>query len=107
VLVARSEVELARQQRMVEAAQQSVDRLAAIEPTLEYVAQLAPTAARVLGEALVPTRPESRRTAVVAILAATVAAFAAVLVVLLREAVRDPDAPANATTPALRTTPGA
>jgi uncharacterized protein involved in exopolysaccharide biosynthesis len=94
VSVARHESQVARLERSVEAAQRSVDRLADIEPTLEYVAQLAPTAARVLGEAFEPARPESRRTLVVAVLAAAVAGFVSVLFVLLREAVREPDPPA-------------
>jgi uncharacterized protein involved in exopolysaccharide biosynthesis len=93
VAVVRYQSELSRLTRAFEQAQRTARNLATIEPTVEYVARLAPTGARMLSEAAVPTRAEPRRIAVVTLLTVIVAAFAGVVFVLLREAVRDPAAP--------------
>jgi uncharacterized protein involved in exopolysaccharide biosynthesis len=89
----RFQLDLDRRMRARSQAQRSLDTLTNIEPTVAYVAQLAPTGVRVLSEAAVPTRPQPRNAVVVAALAAVAAAFAALVFVLLREAVRDPAAP--------------
>jgi uncharacterized protein involved in exopolysaccharide biosynthesis len=81
---------VARRERAVAVPREIVASLAAIEPSVAFVAQVAPSGARVLSEAVVPSAPEPRRLAVLALLAAVVAAFAAVVVTLLAEAVRDP-----------------
>jgi hypothetical protein len=81
---------LARRERAVAVPREVVASLAAIEPSVAFVAQVAPSGARVLSEAVVPSAPEPRRLAVLALLAAVVAAFAAMVVALLAEAVRDP-----------------
>jgi uncharacterized protein involved in exopolysaccharide biosynthesis len=88
--VARVQTMVASLERAVVRADAEVATLAAIEPTVAYVAQLAPAGARVLGEAAVPAEPEGRSTLLIALLAAVVVGFAGVVVALLAEAVRDP-----------------
>ncbi len=88
--VARVETTVASLERAIVRANAEVTTLAAIEPTVAYVAQLAPAGARVLGEAAVPAAPEDRSTLLVALLTAVVVGFAGVVVALLAEAVRDP-----------------
>ncbi|MFN2323817.1 MAG: hypothetical protein ABR510_12770, partial [Trueperaceae bacterium] len=88
--VARVQTTVVGLERTVRRADAEVASLAAIEPTIAYVAQLAPAGARLLGEAAVPTNPEGRSTLLVALLAAVVVGFAGVVVALLAEAVRDP-----------------
>jgi uncharacterized protein involved in exopolysaccharide biosynthesis len=88
--VARFQIESQIRGRAVVQAERAFDTLADIGPTVAYAAQVAPTGARILSEAAVPTAPEGRRTGVMAALAAVVAAFAAIVFVLLREAVRAP-----------------
>lgn len=90
--VARFETTVAGLERAVLRADAEVASLAAIEPTVAYVAQLAPAGARVLSDAAVPAMPEGRSTLLVALLAAVVVGFAGVVVALLAEAVRDPAA---------------
>jgi uncharacterized protein involved in exopolysaccharide biosynthesis len=80
----------ARRERAAAVPREFVTALAAIEPSVAFVAQVAPAGARVLSEAVVPSSPEPRRLGVLTVLAAVVAAFAAMVVVLLAEAVRDP-----------------
>lgn len=87
---ARYDADLLRLLRAQEAAQRTYDTVLEIEPTVDYVARLAPTGARVLAEAAVPVVPVPTRAAITAALAAVAAGFAAVVVVLLREAVSDP-----------------
>ena len=91
--VVRYQSDLERLTRRVDQAQRGYTTLANIEPTVAYVAQLAPTGARVLAEAAVPNRPAARNTVVTTVLAGVVAGFVALGLVLLREAVRDPVAP--------------
>jgi uncharacterized protein involved in exopolysaccharide biosynthesis len=91
--VVRYQSDLDRLARRAEQAQRGYTTLANIEPTVAYVAQLAPTGARVLAEAAVPNRPASRNVIVTTVLAGVVAGFAALVIVLLREAVRDPVEP--------------
>ncbi|MDF1522036.1 MAG: Wzz/FepE/Etk N-terminal domain-containing protein [Trueperaceae bacterium] len=91
-VVARVETTVAGLERAVLRADAEVAALAAIEPTVAYVAQLAPAGARVLSDAAVPAMPEGRSTLLVALLAAVVVGFAGVVVALLAEAVRDPAA---------------
>ncbi len=88
--VARVQTTVASLERAIVRADAEVATLAAIEPTVAYVAQLAPAGARVLGEAAVPAEPEGRSTLLVALLALVVVGFAGVVVALLAEAVRDP-----------------
>ena len=90
--VARFETTVAGLERAVLRADAEVASLAAIEPTVAYVAQLAPAGARVLSDAAVPAMPEGRSTLLVALLAAVVVGFAGVVAALLAEAVRDPAA---------------
>jgi uncharacterized protein involved in exopolysaccharide biosynthesis len=90
--VARVQTTVAGLERAVLRADAEVASLAAIEPTVAYVAQLAPAGARVLSDAAVPAMPEGRSTLLVALLAAVVVGFAGVVVALLAEAVRDPAA---------------
>ena len=87
VTVAITELERAAQE-----ARQSVDTLAAIDPNVAYVAQVASSGVRVLSEASVPSAPEPRRAGLVAALAVVVTAFAGTVMALLAEAVRAPDA---------------
>ena len=77
-------------ERAVQEARQSVDTLAAIDPNVAYVAQVASSGVRVLSEATVPSAPEPRRAGLVAVLAVVVTAFAGAVVSLLAEAVRAP-----------------
>lgn len=88
--IARAQTTVASLERAIVHANAEVATLAAIEPTVAYVAQLAPAGARVLGEAAVPSEPEGRSTLLVVLLAAIVVGFAGVVVALLAEAVRDP-----------------
>jgi len=97
--LAEANVTLAGLERAVVGPRQVVASLAAIEPAVAYVARVAPSGARVLSQAVVPSAPEPRRRALVAALAAVVVGFAGVVVALLAEAVRDPRA-ASAPRPA-------
>jgi len=81
---------MARLERAVAAPRAAVESLAAIEPSVAYVAQVAPSGARVLSESVVPSVPEPSRRGLVALLAAVVVAFVGVVLALLAEAVRDP-----------------
>ena len=85
-------VRIAALEREVREALQSIDVLTAIDPNVALVAQMAPSGVRVLSQPTVPTRPEPTRAALIAVLAAVVTAFAGVVVVLLAEAVRAPNA---------------
>jgi len=90
VALSEATVALARLERAAAGPREVVAALAAIEPTVAYVAQLAPSGARVLSEAVVPSAPESRSRGLVALLVAVAVAFAGVVLALLAEAVRDP-----------------
>jgi len=90
--LARANVRLGQLQRAVDDQKRQVDALATVEPGVAYVAQVAPSGARVLSAALVPTEAESRRALLIALLAAVVVGFGGVVVALLAEAVRDPRA---------------
>lgn len=91
--VARVESTVADLARAVARAEAEAAALATIEPSVAYVAQLAPSGVRVLSDAVVPTEPEGRPTLLVALLAALVVGFAGVVLALLAEAVRDPRTP--------------
>lgn len=88
--LAEASATLSRLERDARGPAQVVDSLAAIEPAVAYVARVAPSGARVLSEAVVPTAPEPSRRTLVALLAVVVVAFVGVVVALLAEAVRDP-----------------
>ena len=90
-ILAEATVGIAARERDVRQARQAHDALAAIDPNITYVAQVAPSGVRVLSEATTPTWPEPRRAGLVAVLAAVVIAFAGVVLALLAEAVRAPD----------------
>ena len=90
--LAEANVTLARLERALVGPSQVVASLAAIEPAVAYVARVAPSGARVLSEAVVPSAPEPRRRTLIAALVAVVVAFGGVVVALLAEAVRDPRA---------------
>jgi uncharacterized protein involved in exopolysaccharide biosynthesis len=94
--LAQATVGVARRERAVEAPLELVTALSSIEPTIAYVAQVAPSGARVLSEAVVPSAPESKRLVLLTLLAMVVAGFAAVVAVLLIEAVKEPRAPRGA-----------
>lgn len=85
-------VQLGLLQRAVNDQRRTVDALSTLEPGVAYVAQVAPSGARVLSAALVPTEPESRRALLIALLVAVVVGFGGVVFALLAEAVRDPKA---------------
>lgn len=77
-------------QRGVDDKARAVAALATLEPGVAYVAQVAPSGARVLSAALVPTEHEPRRVALIALLAGIVVGFGGAVLALLAEAVRDP-----------------
>jgi len=85
-------VVLADLERAAAVPREVVATLGSIEPTVAYVARLAPSGARVLSEAAVPSSPEPRPRTGSALLAALAVALAGVVVALLAEAVRDPRA---------------
>lgn len=89
--VARLETERAQLARTVSNARSAYEDVAPLGPIIAYMTQLAPTTARVLAGATPPTDPEPRRQLLIALLAYVVLAFALVVLVLLREAVRDPN----------------
>ena len=90
--LAEANLTLARLERAVLGPSEVVASLAAIEPAVAYVARVAPSGARVLSQAVVPSAPEPRRRTLIAALAAVVVGFGGVVVALLAEAVRDPRA---------------
>lgn len=98
LMLADATVGMAARERDVREARQALDALAAIDPNLAYVAQVAPSGVRVLNEATTPTQPEARRAGLAAVLAAVVIAFAGVVLALLAEAVRAPDGRRDART---------
>jgi uncharacterized protein involved in exopolysaccharide biosynthesis len=90
--LAEATVGLARRERAATAPLELLASLTAIEPSVAFVAQIAPAGARVLSEAAVPSAPEPRRSMAVTLLVAVVAGFAAAVAVLLAEAVSEPRA---------------
>ncbi len=84
-------VRITELERGAREARQSVDTLAAIDPNVAYIAQVASSGVGVLSEASVPSAAEPRRAALVAVLAVVVTAFAGAVMALLAEAVRAPD----------------
>jgi uncharacterized protein involved in exopolysaccharide biosynthesis len=90
--LAEATVGLARRERAATAPLDLLAALTAIEPSVAFVAQIAPAGARVLSEAAVPSAPEPRRLMAVTLLVAVMAGFAAAVAVLLAEAVREPRA---------------
>ena len=89
---AEATVQLAALEREREEALQGMRLLTAIDPNVTYIAQLAPSIVRVLSTPTEPSRAEPNRAALIALLAAVVTAFAGVVVALLAEAVRAPNA---------------
>jgi uncharacterized protein involved in exopolysaccharide biosynthesis len=90
--LAEATVGLARRERAAAAPLELLTSLTAIEPSVAFVAQIAPAGARVLSEAAVPSAPEPRRSMAVTLLVAVVAGLVAAVVVLLAEAVSEPRA---------------
>lgn len=84
-------VRITELERAAREARQSVDTLAAIDPNVAYIAQVASSGVSVLSEASVPSAAEPRRAGLVAVLAVVVTAFAGAVLALLAEAVRAPD----------------
>ncbi len=93
--LADATVRLAALERAAREARQALEVLAAIDPNVAYVAQLAPSGVRVLSEAGVPTEAEPRRALLVALLVAVVTGFAGMVLALLAEAVRAPNGEAR------------
>ncbi len=93
--LADATVRLAALERAAREARQALEVLAAIDPNVAYVAQLAPSGVRVLSEAGVPTEAEPRRALLVALLVAVVTGFAGMVLALLSEAVRAPNGEAR------------
>jgi uncharacterized protein involved in exopolysaccharide biosynthesis len=85
-------VVLADLERAAAVPREIVATLGSIEPTVAYVARLAPSGARVLSEASVPSAPEPRPRAAPMLLAAFAVALVGLVAALLAEAVRDPRA---------------
>ena len=83
--------ERATLERTLENAQTAYQNVAALQPTIAYVAQLAPTSARVLSEAGVPTEPVGPRRGLNTALAVVVGGVLGLLFVFLREAVSAKD----------------
>ena len=77
--------------RQLDDARREYNTLIPIEPGVALAAQIAPAGARVLAEAVPPLDPESNRALLIAALAFVVSLFAGLVLVLLAEAVRDPN----------------
>ncbi len=94
--LADATVRLGALERAAREARVSLEMLAALDPNVAYVAQLAPAGVRVLSEATAGAL-EPQRSTLVALLAGVAAAFLGVVVALLAEAVRAPagDEPAR------------
>jgi uncharacterized protein involved in exopolysaccharide biosynthesis len=88
--LAEATLGLARRERAATAPLELLASLTAIEPSVAFIAQIAPAGARVLSEAAVPSAPEPRRSMAVTLLVALVAGFAAAVAVLLAAAVSEP-----------------
>ena len=85
--------ERATLERTLENTQTAYQNVAALQPTIAYVAQLAPTGARLLSEAAVPTEPAGPRRGLNTALAVVVGGVLGLLFVFLREAVSAKDVP--------------
>jgi uncharacterized protein involved in exopolysaccharide biosynthesis len=90
--LAAATVGMAQRERAATAPLDLLASLTEIEPSVAFIAQIAPAGARVLSEAAVPSAPEPRPSITVPLLVAVVAAFVAVVAVLLAEAVGEPRA---------------
>ena len=88
--------ERATLERELENARTAYQNVAALQPTIAYVAQLAPSGARVLSEAGAPTEPVGPRRGLNTALAALLGGVLGLLFVFLREAVTSRDATVNA-----------
>lgn len=86
-------VERERLQQQLEARRAARTELAALEPVLAYMNQLAPTNARILNPAAVPTEPTGPSKLLVAALATLAAGMLALLFVFIRAAVAEPAGP--------------
>jgi predicted nucleic acid-binding Zn-ribbon protein len=84
------ELQRTRLQRDYEFIEGLYSDIAALTPSLEVIEVLAPMGVRILSAAYVPARAEASRALLVSLLAAVVAAFGAVVLLLLREAVAAP-----------------
>jgi predicted nucleic acid-binding Zn-ribbon protein len=84
------ELQRTRLQRDYEFIEGLYSDIAALTPSLEVIEVLAPMGVRILSAAYVPARAEASRARLVSLLAAVVAAFGAVVLLLLREAVAAP-----------------
>jgi len=94
--IASLEAERSQLARTVANSRSAYEDVAPLGPIIAYMTQLAPTTARVVANATPATDPQPRRSVLVATLAYVVTAFALVVLVLLREAVRDPDSESRA-----------
>lgn len=90
-------------ERRLDEALQGLDLLAAIEPSVAYVAQVAPAGVRVLSDPTIPLQSEPTRAPLIALVAALVTGFCGVVLALLAEAVRGPSG--NGTSGTARTDP--
>ncbi len=88
----RAELELQRTrlQRDYEFVESLYRDIAALTPSLGVIELLAPLGVRILSAAYVPVKAEASRAPILALLAAVATAFAAVVLLLLREAVAVP-----------------
>ncbi len=87
--LADATVRTAELERGVREARQTLEMLAALDPNVAYVAQLAPSGVRVLSAATAAST-EPRRSVLVALLAGAVTLFVGVVLALVAEAVRSP-----------------
>ena len=77
--------------RALENARNAYITINALQPTIAYVTELAPTNARILNDAAVPTEPVGPRRLLSTVLALVLGGMLALLFVFLREAVRAPN----------------
>jgi len=80
-----------RLERELESALTSYNTVAELQASVSYLTELAPTNARILSSASVPTRPVGPRRAFNTLLATLLGALAGLLFVFLRAAVRSPE----------------
>ncbi len=82
-----------RLERELENVQASYDSVAELQSSVSYLTELAPTNARILSQASVPSAPVGPRRAFNTALAATLGGLVGLVLVFLRAAIRPPGAP--------------
>ncbi len=82
-----------RLERELENVQASYDSVAELQSSVSYLTELAPTNARILSQASVPSAPVGPRRAFNTALAATLGGLAGLVLVFLRAAIQPPGAP--------------